>query len=221
MRTLRDYYSARAPDLSQASVYQLNRLRDVVPSAMQDVIGPQEHQAFTREWVNQNPLLGAASAAVATPGYTALKGAAQNPLVANAIPGGAVLTAIGKALGYGDPSNTQESRASLEEILAAYKGIGQGIADVTQGTQLPPDDPRVEQYIATLRAQMGPRPDDPAALARRFPAPPQGFGQISNQEAAGMTQPSMWQQALDYFGGMNERMRRARNEAGYMGRTDW
>ncbi len=65
----------------------------------QNVLAPMEHQAFAREWTESNPFLAAPSLAVGAPLYTA-----------------------GKYLGL----IKARSEPSLEELAAAYRGIGQG-----------------------------------------------------------------------------------------------
>lgn len=90
------------PDYGEMTHAQLVNLRaSYAPDdPMQAVLAPYEHQAFAREWTQEQPLLAAPSLAVAIPGY-----------------------AIAKALGI-EKARTGPSIAS---VLAGYKGIGQGI----------------------------------------------------------------------------------------------
>jgi hypothetical protein len=87
-------------DLDNMSHSDLYQMRDAMPNAAdQSNLAPYEHQAFARESVGDNPLM-ALPIAAATPLYTAAK-----------------------ALGLVH----SRSPASLEEIIKAYKGIGQGL----------------------------------------------------------------------------------------------
>lgn len=71
---------------------------------LQSILGPMEHQQFARESVARNPYL-AISLGLAAPIYSA-----------------------GKYLGL----TNARSPASLDELFAAYKGIGQGLNDYMQ-----------------------------------------------------------------------------------------
>jgi hypothetical protein len=51
---------------------ELRSARDT-PGANQEVLAPQEHRAFAREWTQENPLVAVPSLAVATPLYAAAK----------------------------------------------------------------------------------------------------------------------------------------------------
>lgn len=77
---------------------EIIRLRDS-PGANQAHLGPLEHEAFAREWVKDNPL-AVLSLLPAIPAYTGAK-------------------ALGLVEG--------RSPASLEEILAGYRGMWQGL----------------------------------------------------------------------------------------------
>lgn len=79
---------------------ELYLARGNAPAELQAKLAPLEHQAFAREWTQDNPLLAAPSLAVAIPAYTAAK-----------------------ALGL----TGARSPASLAEMLAAYRGIWQGL----------------------------------------------------------------------------------------------
>lgn len=94
-----------APDYASMSHAQLLALRNSLPpnDPRQAVLAPYEHQAFAREWTNENPVIAPISLAFAIPGYAAAK-----------------------ALGI-EHARTGPSIAS---ILAGYKGIGQGLASV-------------------------------------------------------------------------------------------
>lgn len=51
---------------------ELRMLRDQ-PGANQEVLAPQEHRAFAREWVQDNPVLALPSLTFAIPAYAAAK----------------------------------------------------------------------------------------------------------------------------------------------------
>ena len=90
------------PDYSGLTFNQLRQLRDQYPDAspMQDTLAPYEHQAFAREWTQENPLVAAPSLTFAIPGY-----------------------ALAKLLGI----KHGRSRPSLAEMAGGYRGIGQGL----------------------------------------------------------------------------------------------
>lgn len=69
-------------------------------NADQELLAPLEHRAFAREWTREQPLLAIPSLIGAIPGYTA-----------------------GKALGL----IKARSPASLAELLAGYRGLGEGV----------------------------------------------------------------------------------------------
>lgn len=50
----------------------LRNMRDM-PGANQELLAPQEHRAFAREWTQENPLVAVPSLVVATPLYAAAK----------------------------------------------------------------------------------------------------------------------------------------------------
>ena len=85
------------------------------PGVDQNFIAPLEHAAFTREFTKENPLLHGAAMALATPAYSALKG-------------------IGYYKARSDPS--------LEEVLAGYRGIGEGLSESF--------DEKIERLMAPL-----------------------------------------------------------------------
>jgi hypothetical protein len=87
--------------LSHAALY--NMRANTKSPEMQQVLAPLEHQAFAREFVQEKPVLGTASLAVAAPLYELAK-------------------ALGAVRARSDPS--------LESLGAAYKGIGQGLGIV-------------------------------------------------------------------------------------------
>lgn len=97
--------SAGASDLEHMSHAQLLLMRDKLPpdDPRQAEIAKYEHQAFAREWVKENPAVAAASLTAAIPLYTA-----------------------GKATGL----VKSRTPASLDEMKAAFKGIGQGLGIV-------------------------------------------------------------------------------------------
>lgn len=82
----------------------LLRLRNSIPAddPRQQMLAPYEHQAFAREWTQQNPALASLSLPFAIPAYTAAKG-----------------------LGIVH----SRSGASLDEMADAYRGWGQGLLD--------------------------------------------------------------------------------------------
>jgi hypothetical protein len=73
---------------------------------MQAQLAPYEHQAFAREWTQDNPLVAAPALSVAIPGY-----------------------ALAKLLGI-QSGRTQPSWA---EMAGGYRGIGQGLLSLMQG----------------------------------------------------------------------------------------
>jgi hypothetical protein len=89
-------------DYEHMSHAELITLRNSLPpdSPKQKELASYEHQAFAREWAKESPTLATASLLAAIPAYTAAKGV------------GAVKS---------------RTPASLEEMAAAYKGLGQGL----------------------------------------------------------------------------------------------
>ncbi len=104
-----DYQDRLALLLAKMGHSDLLRLRDYAnPSGdLQNLLAPYEHRAFAREWVGEDPIMApirAMSVGVAAPLYQA-----------------------GKAL---SPSNLgARTPPSLEELIQAYKGIGEGLFD--------------------------------------------------------------------------------------------
>ena len=92
------------PDYSGLTFNQLRQLRDQYPdnSLMQDTLAPYEHQAFAREWTQENPMVAAPALSFAIPGY-----------------------ALAKLLGI----KHGRSRPSLAEMASAYHGIWQGLTE--------------------------------------------------------------------------------------------
>lgn len=82
-------------------------------------LAPLEHQAFAREWTAENPAIAAPSLAVAAPLYYA----AKNPL----------LMSLAQRMGVVGENATP---ASLEQLIASYKGILEGLQQ--SQTQTPP-----------------------------------------------------------------------------------
>lgn len=95
-------------DYSRLSFDQIRRLRDAYPdnSTMQAQLAPYEHQAFAREWTQDNPMVAAPSLAVAIPGY-----------------------ALAKLLGM----SHGRTQPSWEQVVGGYRGIGQGLMGLMQG----------------------------------------------------------------------------------------
>jgi len=87
--------------------YAANRMRRAAPNdqGLQDALGPVEHEQFMREVTQRSPVLGTLLAA-GLPVYTALK-------------------AIG--IPVGGTGEMLTSRPSLEEMLAGWRGYGQGM----------------------------------------------------------------------------------------------
>ena len=73
-------------------------------------LAPYEHQAFAREWVGENPLIGSASLAIASPLYYLAKQ-----------PG---LLGLAQKMGLVGEDATP---SSLKQLGASYRGIGQGL----------------------------------------------------------------------------------------------
>lgn len=92
-------------DYSQLSFADLRKLRDQYPDAspMQAQLAPYEHQAFAREWTQDNPWVAVPSLAVSIPGYGLMK-------------------LLGLQHG--------RTKASMAEMAGGYRGIGQGLASL-------------------------------------------------------------------------------------------
>lgn len=94
-----------APDYGSMTHAQLLMLRNSLPpnDPRQAILAPYEHQAFAREYTEDNPITGPLGLSVAIPAYAAAK-----------------------LLGL------QHARTgpSIASILAGYKGVGQGLASV-------------------------------------------------------------------------------------------
>src|SRR5512143_1057862 len=91
---------------------QLLAMRNALPGASPDqvALAGQEHQAFAREWTQENPMLALPSLLFAIPGYSAAKAAG---LIHSRTP------------------------ASLDEMASAYRGMGEGISNlIDQNPQL-------------------------------------------------------------------------------------
>lgn len=74
--------------------------RDAAPPEAQKKLAKEEHRAFAREWTRENPFLAVPSLLAAVPAYTAAKA-----------------TKLVKT----------RSPASLDEVLAGYQGIWEGL----------------------------------------------------------------------------------------------
>lgn len=105
-------------DLNTLDHATLSNMRDkVVPGSPEDqALAPYEHQAFARQWTQDNPWLAVPSLAIASPLYYLAK---QRPFVA-----------AGQAMGLVGPGATP---ASLDQLTKSYSGIGQGLAANLQG----------------------------------------------------------------------------------------
>lgn len=68
-------------------------------------LAPYEHQAFAREYVGQHPVSGALGVGAAIPLYQ-----------------------LSKLLGLAPTTNGQTTPASLQQLIAGYQGIGEGLA---------------------------------------------------------------------------------------------
>ena len=79
---------------------ELSKARDEA-GVDQNKLGPREHGAYAESYVREHPILGPAVQGVLIPGYTAAK-------------------ALGVQRG--------RSRPSVEEMAAAYQGVGRGMA---------------------------------------------------------------------------------------------
>lgn len=114
-------------DLGALPFLKLREMREDAAGdqATQDALGPLEHRAFQRGLTQENPLLGTLTT-LFTPHYTALKAAGQNMLPG--IPG--MIAGFGARRfldAVGEPIGPMTSRASLSEMLNAYRGYGEGI----------------------------------------------------------------------------------------------
>lgn len=89
-------------NLNGLSHAELWRLRESAPPELQNILAPLEHQAFAREWTQENPLLAVPSLTFAIPAYTAAK-----------------------SLGL----LRARSPASWNEIKAGYRGMIQGLLE--------------------------------------------------------------------------------------------
>lgn len=86
----------------QLSHADLANMRNTeLPPEVQQKLALNEHRAFAREWTKENPLLAAPSLAFAIPAYT-----------------------LAKATGA---IKKTRSPASLDEIIAGYQGIWEGL----------------------------------------------------------------------------------------------
>ena len=89
----------QAQQQQQPSHAELYRQR-MQPGANQQNLGPQEHQAFAREWTRDNPWLAVPSLTAAIPMYSGAK-----------------------ALGL----TKARSPASLDEMASGYRGMWEGL----------------------------------------------------------------------------------------------
>jgi hypothetical protein len=99
-------HNALAPlNRGQLSHDELLRLRAMFngDDDMQAMLGPMEHEAFAREYTEENPWLGPPAMLAGVPAYTAAK-----------------------ALGL----HGGRSPASMNEIAQAYRGVGEGLGNV-------------------------------------------------------------------------------------------
>jgi len=91
---------------------KLSSLRDQFANSpdVQAQIAPYEHQAFAREWTQENPLLAAHALDAAASKYWL----AKQPAL---LPASQALGLVGS-----DPTPP-----SLDQVASAYRGIGQGL----------------------------------------------------------------------------------------------
>lgn len=96
---------AGQPGYGNMSQAQLLMLRNSLPpnDPRQNMLAQYEHQAFAREYTEDNPITGPIGLSFLIPGYALAK-------------------SVGLAHGRSQPS--------IASILAGYKGIGQGLASV-------------------------------------------------------------------------------------------
>jgi hypothetical protein len=87
--------------------------------AVQDYVGPYEHQAYARETTQDSPFLGGLQMAVVTPAYSVAKGLG----IINAA----------RALGADEDDGTRQSQSSWDELTQGFKGIGQGLSNALRG----------------------------------------------------------------------------------------
>lgn len=86
------------------------RILNQKDSDLYAILAPFEHQAYAREFTSENPVLGAASLAVATPAYALAKLAGMAP-----------------KMGSGP-----QTQPSWDQVSAGFNGIGQGIAQAAR-----------------------------------------------------------------------------------------
>jgi len=94
--------------LDHATLYNMREKARGTPKYQE--LAPFEHQAFAREWVGENPLVGAASLSIASPLYYLAKQ-----------PG---LLGLAQRMGIVGEDATP---SSLAQLGASYRGIGQGL----------------------------------------------------------------------------------------------
>lgn len=94
--------------MAHSNVFLLRSLIDSNNTKAQNLVGPFEHQAFAREYVKDNPVVGSIGLAIATPLYSLYK---------------AIKPSAGR------------SQAGLQEVSAGYKGIGQGLMQAMGSTK--------------------------------------------------------------------------------------
>jgi len=100
---------AQSGDLDNREHAELYGMRMKGDRNANALLAPYEHQAYAREYVENNPFSGPLAMAILTAGYTPAK-----------------------ALGLTD-TDEKSTPASLDQMLGGFKGIGQGISSNLRG----------------------------------------------------------------------------------------
>lgn len=105
-------------EMSHGDLYSLRA--KLKTKEAQDIVAPYEHRAFTREYVEENPVTGTLGMVAAIPAYQALKSAGQTSSRSGASLEQAKQAAIGVAEGVGNAIQKPWERAwnNIKEALA-------------------------------------------------------------------------------------------------------
>lgn len=86
---------------------------------VQQVLAPYEHKAFVKQFVKDNPFIGAPSMLFATPGYFVAKKLG--------------FTNFLRDIGYWEKSDVKETPPSVKQMAGAYAGLVEGVGDNISG----------------------------------------------------------------------------------------